>query len=45
MKLASDGKIDADGVISSSEMMTEKKAMEQCYICLKHIGKRLVQMT
>ena len=28
MKLASDGKIDADGVISSSEMITEKEGYE-----------------
>lgn len=35
MKLASDGKIDADGVISSSEMITEKEGYEAMLYMLK----------
>ena len=35
MKLASDGKIDADGVISSGEMITEKEGYEAMLYMLK----------
>ena len=35
MKLASDGKINADGIISSSEMITEKEGYEAMLYMLK----------
>ena len=35
MKLASDGKIDVDGIISSDEMITEKEGYEAMLYMLK----------
>ena len=35
MKLASDGKINADGIISSNEMITEKEGYEAMLYMLK----------